>query len=118
VLNFMQPQAAGRQRVDFDGEARRNEAGRKSTRTGRHDVDINRQRWPRLEGPSGYDLARINVRRLGLTSEKLRVCEQLNASELTILLPRDKMLVAIISMWIRRRLDLRACSVPAAGGEQ
>ena len=31
VLNRMQPQAAGRQRVGFGGEARRNEAGRKST---------------------------------------------------------------------------------------
>src|SRR6516162_6607220 len=40
VLNLMQPQAAGRQRVDFGGEARRDEAGRKSTRTGKHDVGI------------------------------------------------------------------------------
>jgi len=50
VLNLMQPQAAGRQRVGFGGEARRDGAGRKSTRTGKHDVRINRQRWPRLEG--------------------------------------------------------------------
>src|SRR5262245_32032107 len=65
VLNLMQPQAAGRQRVGFGGEARRNEAGRKSTRTGEHDVVINRQRWPRLEGPRGYGLAcrRVAVRR-------------------------------------------------------
>ena len=34
-------------------EARHNEAGRKSTRTGKHDVGINRQRWPWLEGPGG-----------------------------------------------------------------
>src|SRR5262245_11725313 len=53
VLDLMQPQAAGRQRVGFGGEARRNEAGRKSTRTGKHDVGINRQRWPRLEGSWG-----------------------------------------------------------------
>ena len=53
MLNLMQPQAAGRQRVDFGGEARRDEAGRKSTRRGKHDVGINRQRWPRLEGPRG-----------------------------------------------------------------
>src|SRR5215469_10008969 len=53
VLNLMQPQAAGRQRVGFGGEARRNEAGRKSTRTGKHDVGINRQRWSRPEGPRG-----------------------------------------------------------------
>ena len=56
VLNRMQPQAAGRQRVGFGGEARRNEAGRKSTRTGQHDVGINRQRWSRVEGPRGYGL--------------------------------------------------------------
>jgi hypothetical protein len=36
--------------VGFGGEARRDETGRKSTRTGKHDVGINRQRWPRLEG--------------------------------------------------------------------
>ena len=42
VLNLVQPQAAGRQRVDFGGEARRNEAGRKSTRTEKHDVGIDR----------------------------------------------------------------------------
>ena len=36
VLNLMQPQAAGRQRVGFGGEARRNEAGWKGTRTGKH----------------------------------------------------------------------------------
>src|SRR5215469_4194674 len=53
VLNLMQPQAAGRQRVGFGGEARRDEAGRKSTWTGKHDVGINRQRWPRPEGPRG-----------------------------------------------------------------
>ena len=35
VLDLMQPQAAGRQRVGFGGKARRNEAGRKSTRTGK-----------------------------------------------------------------------------------
>src|SRR5215469_18128478 len=45
VLDLVQPQAAGRQRVSFGGEARRNEAGRKSTRTGKHDAGINRQRW-------------------------------------------------------------------------
>ena len=53
VLNLMQPQAAGRQRVGCGGEARRNEAGRKSTRTGKHDMGINRLRWLRLEGPRG-----------------------------------------------------------------
>ena len=36
VLNLMQPQAAGRQRVGFGGEVRRNEAGWKGTRTGKH----------------------------------------------------------------------------------
>ena len=40
MLDLMQPQAAGRQRVGFGWEARRNEAGRKSTRTGKHDVRI------------------------------------------------------------------------------
>jgi len=34
VLNLMQPKATGRQRVGFGGEAGRDEAGRKSTRTG------------------------------------------------------------------------------------
>jgi len=34
-------------------EARHNEAGRKSTRTGKHDVGINRQRWSQVEGPRG-----------------------------------------------------------------
>src|SRR5262245_51967895 len=57
VLDLMQPQAAGRQRVGLGGEARRNEAGRKSTRTGKHDGGIDRQRWSRLEGPRGYGLA-------------------------------------------------------------
>jgi hypothetical protein len=42
VLDLMQPQAAGRQCVGFGGETRRDEAGRKSTRTGKHDVGINR----------------------------------------------------------------------------
>ena len=50
MLNLMQPQAAGRQRVGFGWEARRDEAGWKSTRTGKHDARIHRQRWPRLEG--------------------------------------------------------------------
>src|SRR5262249_36025297 len=49
----------GGQRVGFGGEARRNEAGRKSTRTGKHDAGINRQRWPRLEGPRGGHAPRL-----------------------------------------------------------
>src|SRR5262249_8510648 len=49
----------GGQRVGFGGEARRNEAGRKSTRTGKHDAEINRQRWPRLEGPRGGHAPRL-----------------------------------------------------------
>src|SRR6516162_8858566 len=53
----MQPQAAGRQRVDFGGKARRKEAGRKSTRTGKHDVGINRQRRPGWKAPRGYGRA-------------------------------------------------------------
>src|SRR5262249_1314220 len=63
VLNLMQPQAAGRQRVGFGGKARRDEAGWKSTRTGRHDVGINRQRWPRLEGPWGSAVSMPSVGR-------------------------------------------------------
>jgi hypothetical protein len=42
VLNLMQPQSAGRQRVGFGGEARRDEAVWKSRRTGKHDAGINR----------------------------------------------------------------------------
>jgi len=49
MLDLMQPQAAERQLIGFGGEARRDEAGRKSTRTSKHDVGKNRQRWP-LEG--------------------------------------------------------------------
>src|SRR5262249_4924327 len=48
---------AGGQLVGVGGEARRNEAGRKSTWTGKHDVGINRQRWRRLEAPWGSGLA-------------------------------------------------------------
>jgi hypothetical protein len=51
MLDLMQLQPARRQRVGFGGEARRNETGGKSTRTGKHDAGINRQRWSRLEGP-------------------------------------------------------------------
>jgi len=53
----MQPLAAGGQLIGFGWEARRDEAGRESTRTSKHDVGKNRQRWPRLEGPRGYGLA-------------------------------------------------------------
>src|SRR5215831_18423881 len=61
VLDLMQPLASGRQLVGFGREARRDEAGRKSTRAGKHDVCINRQRWRRLEGPRGP--ASLAVRR-------------------------------------------------------
>src|SRR5262249_60771763 len=44
-VSFGEP---GRQCELFGREAGRNEAGRKSTRTGKHDVGINRQRWPQL----------------------------------------------------------------------
>jgi len=44
MLDLMQPQAAGRQLIGFGWEARRDETGRKGTRTGKHDVGINRQR--------------------------------------------------------------------------
>ena len=48
MLNLMQPQAAGRQRVGVGGEARRDEAGRKSTRTGKHDGrEVVREYWTR-----------------------------------------------------------------------
>src|SRR5262249_61768431 len=47
----MQPRPARRQRVGSGGEARRDEAARKGTRTGKHAAAINRHRWPRLEGP-------------------------------------------------------------------
>ena len=63
VLDLVQPQVAGGQRVDFGGEARRNEAGRKSTWTGKHDVGINRQRWLRLEGPRGSAVSMPSVGR-------------------------------------------------------
>jgi RNA polymerase sigma-32 factor len=65
VLDLMQPLAAGRQLIGFGWEARRNEADRKGTRTGKHDAGINRRRWLRLEGPRGYGLAcrRVAVRR-------------------------------------------------------
>ena len=53
MLDFVQPLAAGGQLIGFGWEARRDEARRKSTRTGKHDAGENRQRWPRLEGPSG-----------------------------------------------------------------
>jgi hypothetical protein len=39
--------------VGFGGEARRNEAGRKSTRTDKHDVGVDRQLRSRLKGPGG-----------------------------------------------------------------
>src|SRR5262245_40884868 len=67
VLNLMQPQAAGRQRVGFGGEARRNEAGRKSTRTGKHDVDINICDPPAGKpGPPGQD--RLSAQASGRTT--------------------------------------------------
>src|SRR5262249_58662383 len=50
VLNLMQPRAAGRQLVGFGGEARRNEAGRESTGTGKVDVGISRLRRARVAG--------------------------------------------------------------------
>ena len=53
MLDLVQPSVAGRQLIGFGWEARHDEAGRKSTRTGKHDVGINRQRWPRMEGSYG-----------------------------------------------------------------
>src|SRR5262249_52898732 len=70
VLDLVQPQAAGRQRVDFGGEARRDEAGRKSTRTGEHDVG---QRWPRLKGARGSAVSMPSVGR-GRAQIQLRGC--------------------------------------------
>ena len=42
---------AGRQLIGFGREARRDEAARKGTRMGKHAAAINRQWWPRREGP-------------------------------------------------------------------
>src|SRR5262249_22390463 len=57
VLNFVQPRPAGRQRIGFGREARRDEAARKGARMGKHAAAINRQRWPRLEGPASTTTA-------------------------------------------------------------
>ena len=53
MLDLMQPSVAGRQLIGFSWEARRNEAGRKSTQTGKHHVGIDRQLRSRLKGPRG-----------------------------------------------------------------
>src|SRR5262249_1797267 len=55
--------AAGGQLVGLCGKARRDEAGRKSTRTGKHDVGIDRQLRSRLKGPRGSAVSMPSVGR-------------------------------------------------------
>src|SRR5262249_694999 len=53
----------GGQLVGLCGKARRDEAGRKSTRTGKHDVGIDRQLRSRLKGPRGSAVSMPSVGR-------------------------------------------------------
>ena len=54
VFDLVQPLAARGQLIGFGWKARRDERGREGTR--RHDVNINRLRWPRQEGPGLHEV--------------------------------------------------------------
>ena len=82
----MQPQAAGRQRVGFGGEARRDEAGRKSARTRKHDAGINRQRWPWLEGPGGGPASLAVGRRAAMRREAAVAASAASEAEASVVL--------------------------------
>src|SRR5215471_2090250 len=58
------------------GRAPRRSAGSGGTRTGRHDVGINRQRWSRLEGPGGSGLFCLLIldNRKYFVESSLKVC--------------------------------------------